>query len=82
MGTGSATRTHGLSSSVGEVLPQQQTQLSGDSHDDVVPTSPSTLQLPYCKNQKETTNQNEDGSFQPKLLLSDKICMWKKKTKI
>lgn len=37
--------THGLSSPVGEVLPKQQTQLSGDSHTDVFPTSLRTLQL-------------------------------------
>lgn len=49
--------TYSLSPSVGEVLPQQQTQLSGDSHVDVLPASLSTLQLLTEKTRTENVNR-------------------------
>lgn len=81
--------THGLSSPVGEVLPKQQTQLSGDSHTDVFPTSLRTLQLlavepnrKICRSATEITNvspatvKNQHSSLQAKLC--DYIRVWNK----
>lgn len=62
--------THGLSSPVGEVLPKQQAQLSGDSHIDVFPTSLRTLQLlavepnrKICRSATEITNVSPTGKI-------------------
>lgn len=73
--------THGLSSPVGEVLPKQQTQLSGDSHIDVFPTSLRTLQLlavkpnrKICRSVTEITNVSPATGKNLHSLLQAKLC--------